>query len=225
MQTRNRPRRAQKLAKGCSCSTDVKEQLVCPICLNHQHFPLMFPCTQHSACFKCIVQLISMNRYPSWEDNSFVSLSDDGCKCPLCGEDTWFTEVSECIALPPSILSVCYSTQILQCPYCSFQGSACVVQGHLKRGNCVRYTCRDCKETYTCFETHLRSCIAIPCDRCPFIGNYETLRTHHRFHEKLLQLKGGIENLGNYQMTATFTDNMMPLLDQMMYEFQSLAQV
>lgn len=202
-----------KKGGSCLCSTELKEKLQCPICLEHQHLPVIFPCQHHTACHECIVKLLSIHRYASWCEGRFTTWADVGCRCPFCGEDSWFYDMEETSPIPPSILSICYKEHVLKCPYCLFKGTVASVQSHLSRSDCITYVCRECKVSYHNHLDHLKHCPSISCERCNFKGNYKSMVTHNECHDNLDKMKQDLENLndGRYAITSDFVDMVAPM--------------
>ena len=172
-----------------------KSELICCICQEQQQHPWVFPCHQHSACFTCVIAMISSHSsYEISGTGTIEFLCTLDTRCPLCNTpETWFDYYgTELHSFTVSALDICYGTQEFKCPYCGISGLAGMMSNHLPSCSQLTYTCPLCQEPYLRNEgeTHVKACSRLLCSvsTCHYTGSYEELIIHAQFHKQVTDL-------------------------------------
>ena len=175
----------------------IEENIQCPVCLQTAFCPFLFPCGEHIACFRCIVQLV-VARCPVELDSDCTYGRTGFARCPKCNSDaTTFDEnLKRVQPLPHLVINSFFfpEDRVHPCPYCPHRGTMANLCRHLKR-ECrhVSAVCGFCSKSYALsgLDHHIeQECAQLPCPWRESVADNETRgRSVCSFRSGLAEMK------------------------------------
>ena len=197
----------------------IENELTCPLCLELSYCPFLFPCREHIACHKCLLEMVTASTQIVYQERearcvlrvSHTTPSSGGAelRCPCCqtsqnGFSVWLEGIEP---LSHIVNAVFADSAELQCPYCDVRSTMSGLCKHLQRAQCTRVTlpCTFCQQPYAYhrqgLREHMQVCTKIKCPHvnCTFVGTQAAVTEHCVVHKKMTALRR-LSDLIHYNM-------------------------